>query len=163
MDLNMIWIVIVTLIVALDRITKYIVVHNISENGSIAVIDRFFYLVYTRNKGAAWGIFQSGRFFFIPLTAIVAVALVYFIFKSDNKILKTSLAFILGGAVGNLIDRIYPGSVVDFLNFYIGSYNFPTFNVADTFVVVGTIILAYYMLFIYKDSEDKNNTGMEKT
>lgn len=148
----MIWIVIVILIILLDQITKLIVVRNIAFDSSITVIDRFFYLTYWQNKGAAWGILQNGRLFFIALTIVISAVLAYFIFKINNKILRTSLSFILGGAIGNLIDRMLRGSVVDFLHFYLGSYSYPVFNVADSFVVVGTIILSYYLLFIYKES-----------
>jgi signal peptidase II len=82
------------------------------------------------------------------------MVLIYFMKKYDSKILRTAISFILGGAAGNLIDRIFrPQGVVDFLDFLIGSYHFPTFNVADSFVVIGTIVLAYYMLFVYKEKE----------
>ncbi len=150
----MIWAVIAVLIVILDQTTKFYITRNVSFENPINVINNFFYITHTTNKGAAWGILQNGRYFFIPLTIIVSIALIYFLAKSDNKILKLSLSLILGGAAGNLIDRIIKGSVVDFLDFYFGSYNFPTFNVADSFVVVGTFLLAYYMLFVYQEKKE---------
>lgn len=151
----MIWAIIIGAIVALDQVTKYIVSENIEYGGLIPVIDGFFYLTYHENKGAAWGILQNGRYFFIALTVLFSIVVVYFLAKYQNRFLKLSLAFILGGAVGNLIDRVVKGSVADFLDFHFGSYNFPTFNVADTFITVGTILLAYYMLFIYREPEKR--------
>jgi signal peptidase II len=152
----MIWVIIVAVIVALDQITKYSVIKSIGFGELIPVIDRFFYLTYYENKGAAWGILQNGRYFFIVLTIIVSVIIAYYIYKSDSKLQSISLSLVLGGAIGNLIDRVYKGGVTDFLDFHFGSYNFPTFNVADSFVVVGTSLLAYYLLFVYKEKEDIN-------
>lgn len=149
----MIWGIIIVLIVALDQFTKYVIVNKIVFGEVIPVLDNFFYLTYWENKGAAWGILQNGRYFFIVLTSIVIVIMAYFLYKADNNYLKVSLALVLGGALGNLVDRVRMGSVVDFLDFYIGSYHFPTFNVADTFVVIGTFLLAYYLIFIYKEKE----------
>lgn len=154
----MLWLIISVLIIFFDQITKLLVVNNISLGESVEVIDNFFYLTYIENFGAAWGILQNGRYLFIVLTIIVSVILVYFIFKLESKLLKLSLSFILGGGIGNLIDRIFRGSVVDFLDLYFGTYDYPKFNVADIFVVVGTIILAYYLIFMYKESDSKENS-----
>ena len=151
----MFWFIITIIIVALDQLSKYAVVKNIEFGKLIPVIEPLFYLTYHENKGAAWGILQNKRFFFIILTVIALAFIVYFMVKMDNKLLKTALSFILGGAVGNLIERIYKGSVTDFLDFYFGAYHFPTFNVADSFITIGTILLAYYLLFVYKEPEKK--------
>lgn len=149
------WVIIIVLIVVLDQATKFLVIKNIEFGSLIPVIDRFFYLTYYENKGAAWGVLQNGRYFFIVLTIIVSVFIAYFLYRSDSRLLSLSLSFILGGAIGNFIDRVVKGSVADFLDFHFGSYNFPTFNVADSFVVVGTIFLACYLLFVYTDSAPK--------
>lgn len=149
----MIWVIIIIATFALDRITKMYITSSMTLGQSHVVIDKFFYITYWENKGAAWGIFQNGRYFFIPVTTVVTLILTYVLFKSDNKVLKTSLALIIGGAIGNLVDRIFRGSVTDFLDFYFGSYEFPIFNLADSFVVVGTFLLAYYLLFVYKEDE----------
>lgn len=149
----MVWIIILIGSIALDRISKMVILDRMSLGDSVPVIDKFFYITYWENKGAAWGIFQNGRYFFIAITLCVSIVLAYMLYKSDNKLLKFSLALILSGAVGNLIDRIYKGSVTDFLHFYFGSYEFPIFNVADSLVVVGTFVLAYFLLFIYKEEE----------
>ncbi|MCX7842429.1 MAG: signal peptidase II [Clostridia bacterium] len=157
----MIWAIIIILAVIADQGTKYLIVNNVEYARQIPVISNFFYITYSRNKGAAWGIFQNGRYFFIVVTVIVSIVLAYMLVTSNNNLLRTSLSMILGGAAGNFIDRVREGSVVDFLDFYFGSYNFPTFNAADSFVVVGTILLAYYLLF-NKTEEIKEEIKEEK-
>jgi signal peptidase II len=149
----MIWAIIVAVIIGLDQLVKFFIVQNIEMYGQVPVISGFFYLTYIRNSGAAWSMLQNGRIFFLIMIPLVAAVLVYFLRKSEHRLLRLALSFILGGAVGNYIDRVAAGSVVDFLQFHFGSYIFPNFNVADTFVVVGTFILAYYLLFIYKEKE----------
>jgi signal peptidase II len=148
----MLWILISAVIAALDQVTKYMVFLNIGYGEKIPVINGLFYLTYHVNKGAAWGILQNGRIYLIILTFIASAIMIYLIFSKSDRMFRLSLSFILGGAVGNLIDRILKGSVTDFLDFYIGSYNFPTFNVADSFITIGGILLAYYLLFVYKEA-----------
>jgi len=147
----MLWIIITILVAVIDQISKYIIVSNIEPVEMIPVIDNFFYLTLHKNQGGAWGIFQDSRLLFLILVPVVSAAIIYFIVKNDNKFLKYVLAVILGGAIGNYIDRIISGSVTDFLLFYIGSYPFPIFNFADIAVTCGTILLAVYVLFIYKE------------
>lgn len=149
----MLWIAIVLVLIGIDRYTKYVITQNIKFGDMIPVIGDFFYLTNHDNYGAAWGLFQNGRYFFIPMTIIVTIAMIVILIKAKSRFLKLALSVILGGAYGNLIDRIYKGGVTDFLDFYIGSYHFPTFNAADMCVVAGTILLAVYMLFIYKEPE----------
>jgi signal peptidase II len=130
---------------------------NIELGDSITMIEKFFYLVHWRNKGAAWGIMQEKTLFFIIVTIIVLIILAIYMYKNNNKVLRLALSMIIGGAIGNLIDRVLrPEGVVDFFNFYIFSYNFPAFNVADSFITVGTAILAIYIFFIYKEDEAKS-------
>jgi len=153
----MVWIIVILFIAGLDQLTKYIVMCNIKHGEMIAVIEKFFYLTNVTNKGAAWSILQNRKYFLIIMPSIVSIVLFYFLFKTDSKLLRISLSFILGGAIGNLIDRIFRGGVTDFLDFHFGKYNFPTFNVADSFITIGTVLLAYYLLFIYKDPKVKIN------
>lgn len=148
----MIWVIIIILIVSLDQLTKYLISRNVDYGVKLPIIDRFFYITYHENKGAAWGIFQNGRIFLIAMTIITSIILIYVMIKNDNKLLRLSLSFILGGALGNLIDRALKGGVPDFLDFYIWSYHFPTFNVADIFIVIGTALLMFLLLFVYKEA-----------
>lgn len=150
----MIWAVIILAIIGLDQLTKYIVINRIGLGEKKTVIDGFFYLTHWKNTGAAWGIMQNGKLILVPVTIIVSIVLAYYLVKSKNKMFRVSLSLILGGAIGNLIDRAFrEGGVVDFLDFHFGSYNFPTFNVADSFIVIGTILLGYYILFVLKDDK----------
>ncbi|MCX7746814.1 MAG: signal peptidase II [Clostridia bacterium] len=159
----MIWIFIIALIVGLDSLTKFLIVKNIAYGTQIPVIDHFFYLTFSKNSGAAWGILQNGRLILVPISIFISAALFYYLYKSEHKMVKISLSFILGGAVGNLLDRMFrEGGVVDFLDFYFGSYHFPTFNAADSFVVIGSILLIIYMLFIYKEKENGDTKLEEK-
>lgn len=147
----MFWILIIVLITVADQLTKFVIANNVEYGEMIPVIEGFFYITHHSNPGAAWGIFSGGRYVFITVTILVSIAMMYILYKSRNKLFKVSLSLILGGAIGNLIDRIVSGRVVDFLDFYFGSYNFPTFNVADTFIVIGTILLSVYILFFHRE------------
>lgn len=147
----MLWIIVSLLIIVIDQVSKYIIVQNVAPGEMIPVIDRFFYLTLHKNPGAAWGILQNSQMLFLVIIPIISIVVLYFMAKNNNRFLRFSLAFILGGAAGNYIDRLFEGKVTDFLLFYIGSYPFPIFNAADMAITFGTILLAIYMLFIYKE------------
>mgnify|MGYP000300187317 CR=1 FL=1 len=138
-------IVIVAFVVFLDQVTKYLAVKYLMPIGSYPVIKNFFHLTYVENKGAAFGMLQNKTLFFIVITVIVGAVLIYSMIKlPGNSVYNYTLAMILGGAIGNLIDRVRLGYVVDFINFKF----FPAvFNVADSFIVIGAIILGYLMIF----------------
>ena len=114
---------------------------------SIPIIDGFFSLTYVRNTGAAFGIFAgSAEIFRRPFLILVSLVAIGFIFTMLKRLpdkatgLTTALAFILGGAIGNLIDRVVYGEVIDFLDCFWGNYHWPAFNVADSFITVGVMI-----------------------
>jgi len=135
----------IAFVVAADQITKNIVLSQIGIGGRpLVVIDKFFYIVCHRNSGAAWGILKNGRVLFLALTPIILIIMLVVLIRSKNALLKISLSFIIGGAVGNYIDRLLVGSVVDFLDFYIFNYNFPTFNAADSSIVFGAALLIVF-------------------
>jgi len=138
-------IVIVAFVVFLDQLTKYLAVKYLMLIGSYPVIKNFFHLTYVENKGAAFGMLQNKTLFFIVITVIVGAVLIYSMIKlPGNSVYNYTLAMILGGAIGNLIDRVRLGYVVDFIDFKF----FPAvFNVADSFIVIGAIILGYLMIF----------------
>ena len=126
----------------IDLISKQIVSHVLSLNKSIKVIDNFFYLTYTKNNGAAWSILQDER---IPLL-ILTVIVIYIIYKEFmnnemNKMEHLSFGILFGGILGNFFERLINGTVIDFLDFYIFGYNFPIFNLADCFIVIGVILV----------------------
>lgn len=133
--------------ILLDQLIKYLIVHNMELNSSIPVIDPIFYLTYVQNFGAAFSILQNQKTVFIVITSVVAVSLLLVIIKNKakyHKALLISFSMIIGGGVGNLIDRIRYGYVVDFFDFKI----WPVFNIADMFVVCGTFLLAFYVFMI---------------
>lgn len=154
----MIWALIIIIGFVLDRLSKQWILDSIVGN-PITVINNFFYIRHLENKGAAFSILQGKAGILAIMTSIVSLVLVYVMIKNKNKFLRLTLSLILGGALGNLYDRVFRGSVVDFLEFHFGSYVFPSFNVADSLVVVGTILLGIYILFIYKEPEKIQKTG----
>lgn len=141
-------ILIILLGLILDRITKLLVISNIKEN-EIVIIKNFFSFSYLENRGAAFGILQNKQMLLAAVTSLVVLAMIYYLFKykPSSKLLKISIALIIGGAIGNLIDRFYYNYVVDFIRLhYKDIYDFPTFNVADMLVVCGTFLLAFCIL-----------------
>lgn len=147
----MLWILLIFGTIILDRVSKMMILKNIEFADSIKVIENFFYITSWENKGAAWGAFQGGRYFFIAITSIVCIVLAVMLYKSKSRLLSWGLSLIIGGAIGNLIDRVYRGSVTDFFQFYIFKYEFPIFNFADIFVVIGTAVFSIYLLFYYEE------------
>ncbi len=142
-------IIVLILGIFLDRISKIWALNTLASGRDIVVIKDLFTFSYLENRGAAFGIFQNRLIFLSLITVIVILGVAYFIvkYKPTSKLLKISLSLIISGAIGNLIDRIYYKFVVDFIMLhYKDVYFFPTFNVADTLVVIGTILLAIYIL-----------------
>jgi len=144
------YVVIFSLIIILDQVSKFIIKSIFSDNPYkvIHVIKDFFLIRYVENKGAVWGIFSQSTNTIIPklitiLSMVALVIVIYFFLKLESKCKfeLTSLSFIIGGAVGNIIDRLIYGSVVDFLEVYVKDFRWPTFNVADSFISIGVILL----------------------
>jgi signal peptidase II len=140
-------------VIALDQITKGAISSRFLMHESYGVINGFFNLVYVMNPGAAFGFLASASaafryVFFIGVTVIAVSLIIYYLVKSqpDRIITVISLTLIFAGAVGNLIDRIRFGAVVDFLDVYIGTWHWPAFNVADSAITVGAILMIWEML-----------------
>lgn len=133
--------------IIIDQLFKIIVVNNLTNNKSIEVIKSFFYLTYTNNKGAAFSILTGRRILLILVALIVIGVLIYYVRKNkiEGKVNKIALSLVIGGSIGNLIDRILRGAVVDFIDIKIFGYNFPIFNLADTFIVIGVFLLIIEM------------------
>lgn len=135
--------VIIFLVIILDQITKYLAIGL--KNGSIKVVENFMELVYVENRGAAFGILQGKKIILVFFTFFIIAALCYFLYKSRSRlstISKVSISLIIGGAIGNLIDRIFRHFVIDFISVtFPNGYEFPVFNVADIAVVCGTFLL----------------------
>lgn len=148
MDGENIMIIILSIIfIIIDQLSKIIIVNNLTNNKSIEVIKSFFYLTYTNNKGAAFSILTGRRILLILVALIVIGVLIYYVRKNkiEGKVNKIALSLVIGGSIGNLIDRILRGAVVDFIDIKIFGYNFPIFNLADTFIVIGVFLLIIEM------------------
>jgi len=144
---------IVIAIIGLDQWTKKIIITNFSLYDSVNIIDGFFNITYVLNPGAAFGFLaqMNERFrviFFVVITILAIALVLYLLYKEKNHILRRyAYALILAGAIGNLIDRVTIGKVVDFLDFYVGRYHWPAFNVADISISCGVGLLILDMFF----------------
>lgn len=127
----------------IDLIVKIIIVNFMKVYDTIKVIPNFFSIMYVRNTGAAFSILEDSRLFFIIITFIALICIYLFLIK--DKILSKFQIFcysmLIGGIIGNFVDRVIYGYVVDYLSFNIFGYNFPVFNLADMFIVVAIILL----------------------
>lgn len=154
------------IIVSLDQITKLLIINTMQLHESIPVVAGFFNLTYIRNPGAAFGLFATTnsafRLIFFVGTSIFALGLLGTIFyriHPDDVWGQLTVSSIVGGAIGNLLDRLQHGEVVDFLDVYIGRYHWPAFNVADGAISVGVVSL----LIIFALDKKKNDPPPEST
>ncbi|MBD3249792.1 signal peptidase II [Candidatus Woesearchaeota archaeon] len=129
-------------VIFLDQLTKYIVHTNLSIGQSFYVIKNIFHLTYISNTGAGFGIFKDSVFLLSFISVIAIGAIIYYYPQLKNRFLQSGAALMLGGTIGNLIDRIFRGYVIDFLDFRI----WPLFNIADTAITIGTFILIIYFI-----------------
>ena len=151
----MLELLIILLVIVADQLTKYITVRYLKPLSTVPILEDVFSLTYVENRGAAFGILQNQRWFLIILPILIISVAIIFLIKNRNESLlsRISLAIILGGAIGNLLDRIFRTYVVDMFEFTF--IQFPVFNVADMAVVCGTIILALQLLF-YQETSDSD-------
>ncbi len=142
------------IIAILDQAAKIFAAGLLPSVKTIPVIEDVFHLTYVENTGAGFGVFKDYTWLLTALTIIVIIAVVgYYVNKRPkNKILVTALTFMMGGAVGNVVDRVRLGYVIDFFDFTF--IDFPVFNIADCFITAGAIIFAVYILFF---SDKKEN------
>src|SRR4051794_15849219 len=143
------YLLLVAATLVLDRWTKALIQNRFGLSESISVIDGFFNITYVRNTGVAFGIFDplslpAKSALLSAFTACAVVIVMVYSFRSSirNRLLQVALALILGGALGNLYDRLAYGYVVDFLEFYLRTYHWPSFNVADSAISIGVALLA---------------------
>ena len=153
--LYLIDILLLAVLVALDRYTKYLAVMRLKDKPAYIIINGVLEFNYLENKGAAFGMMQNQKYFFVFIAIIFLAVMLYVLIKcpDDKKYLKLHLllTFIGAGAIGNLIDRLRFDYVVDFIFFSL--INFPIFNVADIYVTVSTAVLINLILFVYKDHD----------
>ena len=133
-------------VLAVDQFTKYLVVNHFLVGESVPILENIIHFTYVRNQGAAFGIMQGQQFIFIIATVAILVAIVIF-YKElplHNFMNRFALGLVLGGAIGNLIDRVRLGYVIDFIDFRI----WPVFNIADSSVIIAVTIFSYWLLVI---------------
>jgi signal peptidase II len=157
---------IAVLVLLLDRLAKWVVATNIPLHDSIVVIPGFFHLTHVQNTGAAFGLFADssaqwkvGALVSFSIVALVVVSALLWKNSHSLSVTTIGLSLILGGATGNLWDRMVSGHVVDFLDFYVGSYHWPAFNVADSAIVIGAILLVSEIVFAKSTSETVKTSG----
>lgn len=131
--------------VFIDQLIKYMVLNNLSLGHSIPIIEDFLYITYIKNTGIAFGLFKNNNIFMIIVISIIIILLLYFYYREKKKslLLNISIMFLVSGAIGNLIDRIIRGFIIDYINFTF----WPAFNLADSLVVIGSFLLGFYIIF----------------
>ena len=149
-------------VVVLDRLSKLAIERNLSLHDSISLIPGFFRLTHVENRGAAFGLFADSpsewKIAGLVLFSVIALAIVAtLLWKNSHSMTTTGvgLSLILGGAIGNLWDRLVSGHVVDFLLFYVGQYQWPAFNAADSAIVIGAGLLVFEILFTKAPAHEK--------
>lgn len=145
---GLVWLWLAAVVLILDQITKLAVIDQLTAYVDVIPLTGFFNLVHVHNTGAAFSLFadQPGwqRWFFLAIASVASVVIIHLLRKTDNHpLFAVALALILGGAIGNVVDRVLYGHVIDFLDFYLGAWHFPAFNVADSAITVGAALLIW--------------------
>ncbi len=167
--------IIAVIVIIIDQLTKWWAYASLRTNGDITLIKDVLHLHYTTNKGMAFGLLEDQRWVFLTLTAVIIIAVIAFLVYTRKKkkhiMLNASLAMIVGGGIGNMIDRIFYGDalfcgeVIDFIYFKL--IDFPVFNIADSAVCIGEALLVMYILFldgkIAKNNADLFSFSQEQT
>ena len=153
LEKKVIWIISFICII-IDQIIKFIINNNINLYDQNTIIDNFFYLTNVRNYGAAWSILTGSRIMLIIVTILIMIGLYYFFIRKEKlkKYEKVIYGFLYGGIIGNLIDRIFRGYVIDYLEFYIFGYSFPVFNLADILIVIS---MFFIIISVIKGDKDE--------
>ena len=143
----MLYEIVILLLIGLDQLSKIWAINDLKAIGSIPIIQNVFHLTYVENRGAAFGMFQNNQIVFVLIALVASIFGLYYLHKKKIPMVgRVGIILIIAGAIGNLIDRVRLGFVVDYFDFrFIWEY---VFNVADIYVVVGTILLCIYILFI---------------
>lgn len=131
----------IAVIVCADQFSKTLIVEKFALRESVEIIPGFFRITYVQNTGAGFSILEGQRTFFLIVTVIALAAFIYLLIKSETALGKAALIMMIGGTIGNFIDRLLHVYVVDFLDFIIFGYDFPVFNIADSFLTVGVFLM----------------------
>ena len=152
-------IILIILLVVIDQLTKLYALNVVKPAGEITVIEHLYYFVYVENRGAAFGMLQNKQWFFVIITLIIfgVFGYVLYNYKIEGKLFFAAFVLVVGGGIGNLIDRVFRGYVVDFLQF---SFFSPVCNLADYFITVGAVLLVISVIFCEKNI--KKREGRKK-
>ena len=153
-------------LVIMDQYSKLMVSLHIPLNYSVKVVEGFFSLTHIRNSGVAFGLFASQQseykalmFVAISTVAIIAILVIFHQTPKEKKMVQMGLVLIFSGAIGNLIDRVLHGEVIDFVDFFINRHHFPAFNIADSCITIGVMFMIADMLVGDENSSSSNNTA----
>lgn len=142
-------------LIGLDQWTKYLALTQLQPVGNIEFIQGFMDFTFVENRGVAFGMFSGQRWFILLLTSVITLGLVYYYIKlpktQEYKPVRFAMVLVFSGAIGNIIDRMRLGYVVDFFEFTF--FDWPVFNMADVYVVVGVILMAFLIIFVIKEEE----------
>ena len=147
----MVWTVIIIVGLVVDQLSKQLASMHLAGGHEQVLIPGFLQLIYSENPGAAWSFLAGhdwGIYVLSAVSLLAALVFIYLLVRSETRWRSLSLALIISGTVGNLVDRVRLGYVVDFIDVHLGSYRYPTFNVADSLLVVGMILLFIDLLII---------------
>ena len=154
-------IILAVILFIIDQATKYSALTKLKPLGSVTFIDGFMDFTFVENRGAAFGILNGRVWLLLVIAAVICIVIIAAMLKMPNtkeyKWLKWSLMLILAGAIGNVADRLFRGYVVDFFEFTF--IKWPVFNMADIYVVIGTIVMAVLVLFVIKDDKEEKDAG----
>ena len=143
--------------IIIDRITKILIVNYLTIHHKIIVIKNFFHITYVKNFGAAWSILSGNKIILICIALIALFFLLASIINQEKVTKFDSVAYglVVGGIVGNLLDRVVFGYVIDFLDFNIFGYNYPVFNIADMLIVIGALLMA---ISVFRSDKNENSS-----
>ncbi len=149
--------IIMAAVIAIDQITKWLAVQYLTKVETVPIIKDILHLTYLENKGAAFGMLKNNRWVFLVISTVAIIGLIIYLVKypPKNKWLIFGLSFIVGGGIGNMIDRLLLGYVVDFIDFRV--INFAIFNGADSFVCIGAVLVLIYVFFFSEEKKEVKN------
>lgn len=147
----MLYISLILIFIFTDQLSKFLTVKYLDEFESVPVVDNILDFTHVHNTGGPWSIFSNTPYIFIVLTVVVFIIGIIYLKKHPQKhiLSKISISLIAGGALGNFIDRLARGYVVDMID--VNFFNYPVFNVADCYIVVGAVLMSIYVLFVYRE------------
>jgi signal peptidase II len=153
------YLLIIFLVLSLDLVSKFIIksIFSVDKFRTITVIKKFFNIIYTENRGAIWGSFQQYSFIITIISILALIFIIVYFFRIPKECKTEILAFSLvcGGALGNISQRVFQGYVVDFIDMYHKKFHWATFNIADSFISIGIVILIISIIFSHCPDKNK--------